>query len=172
MEALQVIEITFAISDRVLHINSQINLVQEVPMNTNTALEIIEKQILQIESYLWDREFNHSFRVKRLIENEWELLTWKPQLGRYRLVYTRIASFELSGGIPEVEVALAEASEEIKLKIGPHLESFMMRYFQFSEDLKKQTDHIESFTSYLSSLEQKIKDSQVEIRRVVNEANN
>lgn len=132
-----------------------------------SALEIIEKQILQIESYLWEKEFEISFRMKRLVGDNWELLSWKPGIGRFRLTYTKLASFELSGGVPDIEVPLTEASDEIKLRIGPHLENFMMRYFELSKKMEKQTKGIESFNNYLTDLRQKINESGDEIRRVV-----
>lgn len=140
-------------------------------MKNQKALNLIEKQILQIESYLWDQEFETEFRIKRLAGNDWELLTWKPLIGRFRLTYTKIASFEQSGGIPELELPLAEASDETKLKIGPHLETFMMRFFKINQSLKEQTKELELFSNYLGDLQQRIEDSGEEIRRVANAVN-
>ena len=137
-------------------------------MNQANALDLIEIQILQIESFLWENDFEAPFRIKRLVENDWELISWKPHIGRFRLTFTKIASFETSGGIPDIDVPLAEASDEIKLKIGPHLENFMMRYFQLARELKKQTKDIESFGEYLKTLREKIHESGEEIRRVAN----
>ncbi len=135
-------------------------------MIEQSALEIIENQILQIESYLWEKEFESSFRMKRLVGDNWELLSWKPGIGRFRLTYTKLASFELSGGIPDIEIPLAEASEEIKLRVGPHLENFMMRYFELAKNLENQTKGIESFNIYLTDLRKKISETGEEIRRV------
>ena len=137
-------------------------------MNQANALDLIENQILQIESFLWEKEFEAPFRIKRLVENDWELISWKPHIGRFRLTFTKIASFEISGGIPDLDVPLAEASDEIKLKIGPHLENFMMRYLELAKELKKQTKDIESFGQYLTTLRDKIDESGKEIRRVAN----
>lgn len=140
-------------------------------MNQDKALKLIDKQILQIESYLWDQNFETEFRIKRLAGEDWELMSWKPFIGRFRLTYTRIASFEQSGGIPELEIPLAEASDEIKLKIGSHLETFMERFFKISESLKEQTKELELFSNYLGDLQNRIQESGREIRRVANAAN-
>ncbi|MFT6070170.1 MAG: hypothetical protein ACJAT2_001977 [Bacteriovoracaceae bacterium] len=140
-------------------------------MNQTKALILINKQILQIESYLWDQGFENQFRIKRLAGEDWELLSWKPLLSRFRLTYTKIASFEQSGGIPEVEIPLAEADDELKLKIGPHLESFMKRFFKISKTLNEQTKDLELFSNYLGELQNRIQESGQEIRRVANAAN-
>lgn len=138
-------------------------------MEKSKALKAIDKQIIQIESYLWDQEFEIPFRLKRLAGDDWELLSWKPVIGRYRLTYTLITSFELSGGVPDIEVTMAEASDEIKLKIGPYLENFMKRYFDIQKKMEEQTNNIESFNTYLSTLREKISESGQEIRRAANE---
>ena len=140
-------------------------------MNQLKALKLINKQIIQIESYLWDQGFETEFRIKRLAGEDWELMSWKLLIGRHRLTYTKIASFEQSGGVPELEIPLAEASDEIKLKIGPHLETFMMRFFKISESLKEQTKELELFSNYLGDLQKRIHDSGREIRRVANAVN-
>lgn len=138
-------------------------------MNISKALKSIDKQIIQIESLLWELDFETPFRLKRLIGDEWELLSWKPVIGRYRLTYTRIGSFELSGGVPDIEIPAAEASDEIKLKIGPYLENFIMRYQEIAKNLEKQTEKVESFNLYLADLREKISESGKEIRRAAND---
>jgi hypothetical protein len=140
-------------------------------MNQAKALRLIDKQILQIESYLWDQDFETEFRIKRLAGEDWELMSWKPLIGRFRLTYTKIASFEQSGGIAELDIPMAEASDQIKLKIGPHLETFMTRYFKISKSLLGQTKELELLSNYLGDLQKRIEDSGQEIRRVANGAN-
>lgn len=126
-------------------------------MDENNILEVIETQILQIESFLWEQDFETPFRVKRLVGDMWELISWKENVGRFRLSFTRLTSLEHSGGTAELNVVLADANDETKLKTGPYLESFMLRYSELNKILRDQTSGHSN--TYLSSMKQKIAES-------------